>query len=169
MQLGSQPEGCPSFRHVLIPVRERGHLQGRNSFLLSCSFHGGLGEFILETTPTRPMCFRMSVGFISLLHQLTLLQLGTVPEHPGGCLKPTFLLPSLSPDKHRESSVICSLSPPSMWPDSRSDMVSKLLPALCPKAQKSSGVDQGALRRCLQTHTSGLPGLSMMWINEGNH
>lgn len=151
---------------MLIPVREGGTCK---KVALCFSFRGRLVElFILEAAPTRPICFRLSVGFISLLHQPTLQQLGTVPEDAGRCLKPVFLPPSLSPDRHWENPIICSLFLSSMWPDSKSNMVSKLLPAPCPKAQQGSGADRGALRRWLQPHSSELPGPGMKGVHKGN-
>lgn len=130
------PESNPSFSQVMIPARE-----GRmcKEVALSFSFHGGLSKlFLSEAAPTRPICFRMSVGFISLLQQPTLQQLGTAPEDAGRCLKPAFLPPFCSPVRLWGKPAVCSLFLSPTGPGSKSSMGSELLPALCLKAQEKS-------------------------------
>lgn len=78
----------------------------------------------------------MSVGFISLLQQPTLQQLGTVPADAGRCLKPVFLL--AAPQKGSEKSLLCATWFCHPWDLRKSSMVSKLLPALCLKAQEKT-------------------------------
>lgn len=51
--------------------------------------------FIVETNPTWPICFRMLVGFIKLLHQPTLRLLKQVLKTQVGALNQCFFLPLL--------------------------------------------------------------------------
>lgn len=114
----------------------------------------------------------MSVGFISLLHQPALQQVGTIPEDAGRCFKPVFLPPSLSLDRHWENPVThlsCAVFSHRQYDLTANPIwLSKLPPALSSKAQWGFGVDRGAPRRCRQPHTLEQPGPGVRWVHQGN-
>lgn len=135
------------------PPSDTDSCKGRGDFkgvAPSFPFHGALGKlFILESTSARLICFRMSVGLISLLHPPTSQQQGAAPEDACRCLKPVFLPPFT--EKTLSRAVFfrhqCDLTQEGK----------KAAPSTLSETQQESGVDQGAPRRCAQSHTSELP------------